>query len=221
MMKKIIILGLMLVCFLYSGCYTLPQSNTPVPAPSLEVTSVAQSEKMDFLGLCNDVSTLVPGSQEGYKNIFPGVTLREDVKGLIGQPDEISKFESGTWVKGMESWVYADFGIWMNPNTGKVDSINVNNPPKETTIYDVVKKYGCPNFVYALNQNEEFYGYYSSTILIYSAFGIRFDFNEFPMTRNSKLNSIIYYDPEKGEEILTEWDLVDVIGQAVPVQLVK
>jgi hypothetical protein len=152
----------------------------------------------NYLKVCKELNPSSLNDQVGYKGIIPGSTTSLEVKNLLGDP--ISK---STLI--IDQWAYAGYGISFENDTVIEIDILIDQDFL-IPLSAIIKKYGCPQAIFAYDSKEEQTGELGMTSLVYSNIGIEFNFYRFPISMSDNPGEAYVYEAGSLEEYLERDD---------------
>lgn len=168
------------------------------PKPTLLPTLVPLETLVadpNYMKGCLAINPTKYKKQADFMNIYPGVTPPYEIEILLGKADTVTNQSFSVEGEEAHSYKALKATIFIDVRTHVVDVIDIHptNPP---SLREIVKLYGCPDVIYAIDTNYELTGKYSATLLVYYRYaGISFSFDNLPIEEDAKPRYIYYFFP--------------------------
>jgi len=162
---------------------------TTTPLPTVDVNTIESLVlDPDYLKGCHELNPTPYKEQASYKGIFPGKTTSIEVKQLIGEPIKI--YEKDAW------WVYDDYAVVFD---GEI--VSEMRVPVVPSLYEMIKKYGCPEAIFAFHLTEDNPaadepGTLGMVRFVYPAIGLEFEIYNYPAQLSDENYVVYYYVPK-------------------------
>lgn len=180
-----------------SATGTISTAPTVLSPPLMSMNAVVSTiTAPNYLKVCKELNPSSINDQVGYKGIIPGSTTSLEVKNLLGDP--ISKS-----ILIIDQWAYAGYGISFENDTVIEIDILIDQDFL-IPLSAIIKKYGCPQAIFAYDPKEEQTGELGMTSLVYNNIGIEFNFYRFPISMSDNPGEVYLYEAESMEEYLEQ-----------------
>lgn len=192
---------------------TLVQSDLMI-APTAEIARVATPiptatplPPPPAIPVCPPPNADIERPQLGLNGILPGVTRKDELSSLAGEPSDVSVLDVV-----QSEYIYENFAVTPERSI-RVNISTVNdtvaivltrgwvgtNPIKgnDPTVADVIETFGCPDFIYLdwFGEHPPADGSYNRGRLVYRDAGVEFDFDRLPLRLNSRTTYTLFFDP--------------------------
>lgn len=180
-----------LLFFLITSCALREDAIKKAPTSSnISILDYVSSE--GYANGCAQANLNLQLSQISYREVYPGVTTLQNVKGKIGEPSHIIK-------DGREINLFYD----KSPSEiasiiivdDVVDRIDVDNYNSSLSLKKVVEMYGCPNLIYATDRSENATGKYNAVTFSYPELGFELWLEGTRVTLENIPNELRYFVP--------------------------
>ena len=169
-------------------------------AASMVQTVVANES---YLHECRAINPEKAVEQVSYMGVTPGKTKDSELETILGTPDQ--KVTSSTAI----DWIYGDTGVFIEKGIVKRIIISyVFIPAEEASsefrLDQLIRNYGCPDILFAVNATEDQVGY-TNTRFIYPTIGIEIDYAAFPASSTELPSNVVYFQPTNVQEYLGQF----------------
>jgi len=164
----------------------------------------------NYMKGCREINSSDSERQVSYKGIIPGSATSIEVKNQVGDPLKKSSL--------IDQWIYDGFSIVFENEI--VTSIYIQVDSEfNSTLFDIIIKYGCPDVIFAYDVREEKAGVLGEVSFVYYRIGANFRILNYPVNLLDKAEFVEFFPARSLDEYLT--GIEETLGFPNTVKLVS